>query len=259
MDTHTSGGFGLARFQRDNLLTQHAPSDIRAQILTAHSAAGRSLDSRAVFGGHVASRLPHARSACCDPNRRRQCANASGVINGQFEGSLLGVHVGHLCYHVRDCAPNTNVMQAAVQITSVKTIAERLKQAREDLGLSQEQVAERAGVSQGTIGNIESGTRKSPRELLAIAAAVKVSPEWLKSGKGERLPASGSGAPPPSPAANKFQYRLEVSKSDFGLLQDVHDLQGVPRLAQKFSELLAELAELREFAEGVAKRKKDDT
>jgi transcriptional regulator with XRE-family HTH domain len=65
----------------------------------------------------------------------------------------------------------------------VRTIAERLKHAREALKLSQGEVAAAAGVSQGTIGNIESGLRKNPRELLAIAEAVKVTPQWLKTGK----------------------------------------------------------------------------
>lgn len=73
-------------------------------------------------------------------------------------------------------------MQVAGLITSVKTIAERAKWARERLGLTQEQVAELAGVSQGTIGNLESGARKAPRELLAIAKALRVRAEWLKHG-----------------------------------------------------------------------------
>lgn len=79
--------------------------------------------------------------------------------------------------------PNTNVMQLRSQITNVNTIADRIRQTREGLGLSQEQLAKLAAVSQGTIGNLESGLRKKPRELLAIAAALKVSPHWLATGK----------------------------------------------------------------------------
>lgn len=40
-------------------------------------------------------------------------------------------------------------------------------------------------MSQGTIGNIESGERKRPRELLAIARALYANPEWLETGRGE--------------------------------------------------------------------------
>lgn len=68
----------------------------------------------------------------------------------------------------------------------MNTIAERLASARERAGLTQGQVATRAGVRQGTIGNIESGARKNPRELLAIAKAVGVNPLWLQSGVGPR-------------------------------------------------------------------------
>lgn len=73
--------------------------------------------------------------------------------------------------------------QSLERITTVNTIAERLKQAREALGLTQPELAARAKVSQGTIGNIETGLRKRPRELLAIAGALGVHPAWLESGK----------------------------------------------------------------------------
>ncbi|MVT38622.1 helix-turn-helix domain-containing protein [Acidovorax citrulli] len=75
-------------------------------------------------------------------------------------------------------------MQSFDTITPVKTIAERLRAARERAGLTQPALAQRANVSQGTIGNIESGLRKRPRDLLAIAAALHVSPLWLETGQG---------------------------------------------------------------------------
>lgn len=66
----------------------------------------------------------------------------------------------------------------------MKTIAYRLKEAREAAGMTQPELAKKAGVSPGTIGNIEAGTRKNPRELLAIARAAGVRAEWLRDGKG---------------------------------------------------------------------------
>lgn len=80
----------------------------------------------------------------------------------------------------------TNVTQAPGTLTPVNTLADRLRQAREAIQLTQPELARRAGVSTGTIGNLESGARKSPRELLAIAAALGVHPEWLKTGRGPR-------------------------------------------------------------------------
>ena len=83
----------------------------------------------------------------------------------------------------------------ARKITDVKTIAERLKHAREAAGLTQGQLAALAKVAQGTIGNIESGARQNPRELLAIAEAVKVDAGWLKTGRGPMRPAATAGQP----------------------------------------------------------------
>lgn len=95
---------------------------------------------------------------------------------------------GGVCAHVRECMPLTNVMQAHGPITDVTTIAERLARARKELGIGQAELARRAGVSPGTIGNIESGARKDPRGLLEIAAAAEVMPEWLKHGKLPKRP-----------------------------------------------------------------------
>ena len=77
-------------------------------------------------------------------------------------------------------------MQVQCPITSVNTIADRMKSAREAKGWSQGRLAQEAKVTQGTIGNIESGARKRPRDLLAIAAALGVDPGWLQSGQESR-------------------------------------------------------------------------
>lgn len=92
--------------------------------------------------------------------------------------------------HERDVLTITNVMQVCGEITPVNTLAYRLRQAREAAGLSQQQAADAAGVTQGTIGNIEAGLRSRPRDLLAIAAAVKVTPQWLLTGKNPMSPSS---------------------------------------------------------------------
>ena len=68
----------------------------------------------------------------------------------------------------------------------MKTIAERVKAVRQELGWSQVRLAAEVGVSQSSIGNIESGFRQRPRELVSIAKALQVSPEWLETGKGSR-------------------------------------------------------------------------
>lgn len=83
--------------------------------------------------------------------------------------------------------PITNVIQALGLITGVNTFPERLKDAREKLGISQAELARRLGLkSTGSVGNWESGARSVPRELVSLATELKVRPEWLRHGKGPR-------------------------------------------------------------------------
>lgn len=67
----------------------------------------------------------------------------------------------------------------------MKTIGDRLKHARETRGLKQVDLAKLAGVSQSTIGNVESGIRERPRSLIEIAKALDVNVDWLLTGRGD--------------------------------------------------------------------------
>ncbi|WP_409327441.1 helix-turn-helix domain-containing protein [Variovorax atrisoli] len=64
------------------------------------------------------------------------------------------------------------------------SIGSRIGEQRCEIGWSQVRLADEAGVKQSAIGNIESGLRQRPRELVSIARALRVSPEWLETGKG---------------------------------------------------------------------------
>lgn len=70
-------------------------------------------------------------------------------------------------------------------------IGKRVRLARNTAGLSQQQLAEDAGVSQVTIQNLESGRNKSTRALLAIARRLNVNPDWLETGNGPRAATDG--------------------------------------------------------------------
>ena len=65
----------------------------------------------------------------------------------------------------------------------MNTIAERLKFARSKKGWTQGQLASAAGVSQGTIGNIESGARQSKASLIQICDALGANYKWLVFGQ----------------------------------------------------------------------------
>lgn len=64
----------------------------------------------------------------------------------------------------------------------------RLKCEREKLKLTQADVARRAGVSQGLIAQIESGTNEGSKHVVKIANALGVSSDWLVYGAGESQP-----------------------------------------------------------------------
>lgn len=83
----------------------------------------------------------------------------------------------------------------ACEITGVITLAEVLKRRREELQLSQEELGLRAGVSQSTIGNLESGARgakgRVPSSLPAVAVALGTTTEALlaEAGMARKAPA----------------------------------------------------------------------
>ncbi|MDD0837881.1 helix-turn-helix transcriptional regulator [Curvibacter sp. HBC61] len=81
----------------------------------------------------------------------------------------------------------------------METLGTRLKEARKARGWSQGRLATAAGVSQGTIGNVEAGIRDAPRELLTIAKVLGVRPEWLKTGEEPRQAGEEAAIDRPGP------------------------------------------------------------
>jgi SOS-response transcriptional repressor LexA len=76
-------------------------------------------------------------------------------------------------------------MQYGLNGAMRESLAARLKAARKAAGLTQVQLAERAGVNQSDISKIERGATLTPAGLVEIAAALGVDPMWLKSGDGD--------------------------------------------------------------------------
>lgn len=80
----------------------------------------------------------------------------------------------------------------------------RLRAVRLAAGLSQQALAEKAGLVQGTVSMLESGTRAketSADVLLRLAKALAVRPQWLLWGKGPMKEGADS------PAASLFRAR----------------------------------------------------
>lgn len=66
------------------------------------------------------------------------------------------------------------------------TLGSRIKEARLAANLSQEALARSVGVSQGLIGQIESGLNKGSKHITSLARTLNVSPDWLETGEGNR-------------------------------------------------------------------------
>ena len=65
-------------------------------------------------------------------------------------------------------------------------ISARLKLAREEKGLNQVELAERAGVSQSLISRVEFGQKLQEKQGIKIAEALEVGVDWLTKGNEDR-------------------------------------------------------------------------
>lgn len=87
------------------------------------------------------------------------------------------------------------------------TIGTRIKNARRDANISQEELARRVGVSQGAIGHLESGRTRNTHLLVRIASTLGVSAEWLETGAelaSKEAPGEGEGELPLAPTDDEF-------------------------------------------------------
>ena len=88
-------------------------------------------------------------------------------------------------------------------------LAERLKQARINKGLTQKSLADLIGVSQAAIQKIETGKAANTTRLVDLAKALNVRPEWLSGGNGPMGDDSSLQEPEPEYDV-KMTYRVDV-------------------------------------------------
>lgn len=67
-----------------------------------------------------------------------------------------------------------------------ETLADRLRDRRKELQLSQGKLAEAAGLTQPTISSLEKGESKSSGSIASLARALRVNALWLQTGLGEK-------------------------------------------------------------------------
>lgn len=66
------------------------------------------------------------------------------------------------------------------------TLAHRIKREMERLGITQEELAEKANVSQSLIHKLTSGKAQESRKISQLAEALGVNTDWLATGKGDK-------------------------------------------------------------------------
>lgn len=157
-------------------LAHNRPSHVGAQLFATHRSLSSTLNGRAILSRHTSATAPHVGRVRRDADGFGKSRNSASRQRSLFDD------VGVCFAHEGECATLTNGMQVSGTITGVNSLADRLKLARERLNISQAELAERAGISPGAIGNLEAGTRKTSRNLLEIARELGVRPQWLQFG-----------------------------------------------------------------------------
>jgi transcriptional regulator with XRE-family HTH domain len=110
------------------------------------------------------------------------------------------------------------------QNPDMETLASRLKNSREAMGLTQEGLAAKAKIRQSFIGALEVEAQRTSKYLPEIAEALGVSVLWLKSGRSEKAAPSQNEKvidfpPVPFPPLVQEVIELALSMSDRGKIE----------------------------------------
>ena len=110
----------------------------------------------------------------------------------------------------------------------------RLRELRDKLGLTQEQLAQRIGLSKYSVSSIEIGHRQlSQRNFDIICNTFNVNPDWLRNGKGEMF------LPPKSPTLINIQREYNLSNQAMMFVQNFLELD--PKQQDEFLQLMDKL------------------
>lgn len=64
----------------------------------------------------------------------------------------------------------------------MKGIGQRIRRARDAIGLSQAELAKAVGIEQQTLSRLETDTTRGTKHVLAFARELHQDPEWLQRG-----------------------------------------------------------------------------
>lgn len=121
----------------------------------------------------------------------------------------------------------------------MNTFGTRLREARKDAGLSQPALAQKVGLSQTTISDIERGRNAGSTEAAALAAVLGVNALWLAEGKGPKHPGGKDVQPSPALAAESHP---DIAPEVAALLATITGAAGdgtlTPEQAAAFDQLI---------------------
>lgn len=105
---------------------------------------------------------------------------------------------------------------------------QRIRKLRRELDLTQQEFAERIGVSRANIGKYETGISEPSAAVLSlICREFDVREEWLRTGEGEMF------KPKPSDILDQMAYKYKFSNADYVLAEKYVSLK-----PEKRNELL---------------------
>lgn len=197
---------------------------MRTQIAARDCAGGGVLDGDAGRGiGRRAARAPVADGGLRHTNNSCQSCDAAEV----GDSGINGAHSrnDNASYQ----KSNPKVINFCYGIQPMETIGKRLARLRKEAGLSQAELAKRAGLSgQGSIGNIERDSRGYGASVVVIAGILGTTPEYLQTGAGPMHP--GKVAPlidlennPDYPAIRRVRFKLSAGLSGYGIDYDAEE------------------------------------
>ncbi|MEN9612278.1 MAG: Helix-turn-helix domain [Bacteroidota bacterium] len=106
---------------------------------------------------------------------------------------------------------------------------ERLRQAREALGITQKEMAKKVGVVTSAYGHIESTESAAfSSKLMLVIAELGISINWIITGKGEMFLTDRLAAEPESDLTGELEERIRRIKIDVSDIEDT-----VRRLIQR--------------------------
>ena len=109
-------------------------------------------------------------------------------------------------YRIADKKSQRPCDRYSLNNSAMSNFAERVRAARKKAGLSQTQLAGKAGLSQTTISDIERGRNEGSRDVVALARALKVEADWLVNGG--NTPKQAKPEKPPLPRLTPDQLML---------------------------------------------------